>query len=104
MPKHPKITNVTDLIIDIFHSVLWIHLAVDSELVFEHGEVKKTISITIVDDHEVEKDESFAVELYDATGGAKIGKHPKTVITIINDDGKRQILFSTVVSHCLYHD
>lgn len=37
----------------------------------------------------MEKDESFAVELYGETGGAKIGKHPKTVITIINDDGMR---------------
>ncbi|CAF1315131.1 unnamed protein product [Rotaria sordida] len=59
---------------------------VDSELIFEHGEISKVIAIPIVDDLEAEKDESFAVELYDATGGANIGKNAKTVVTIINDD------------------
>ncbi|UJR09574.1 hypothetical protein I4U23_013809 [Adineta vaga] len=58
----------------------------DNELVFEHGEISKIIAIPIMDDLEAEKDESFAVELYDPTGGAQIGKHPKTVVTIINDD------------------
>ncbi|CAF1024205.1 unnamed protein product [Rotaria sordida] len=59
---------------------------VDSELIFEHGEISKVIAIPIVDDLEAEKDESFAVELYDSTGGAQIGKNAKTVVTIINDD------------------
>ncbi|CAF1276099.1 unnamed protein product [Rotaria sordida] len=59
---------------------------VDSELIFEHGEISKVIAIPIVDDLEAEKDESFAVELYNSTGGAQIGKHAKTVVTIINDD------------------
>ena len=64
-------------------------LACDSELVFEHGEVSKVIAIAIKDDLEAEKDESFAVELYNPTDGAQLGKHKKTVVTIINDDGKR---------------
>ncbi|CAF1353970.1 unnamed protein product [Adineta steineri] len=58
----------------------------DNELVFEHGEISKIISIPIMNDLEAEKDESFAVELYNPTGGAQIGKHAKTVVTIINDD------------------
>lgn len=62
--------------------------ACDSELVFEHGEVSKVIAIPIKDDLEAEKDESFAVELYNPTDGAQLGKHKKTVVTIINDDGK----------------
>ena len=62
-------------------------LAADNELVFEHGEVSKVIAISIINDLEQEKDESFAVELYNPTGGAQIGKHPKNVVTIINDDG-----------------
>jgi hypothetical protein len=41
-----------------------------------------------MNDLEAEKDESFAVELYDATDGAKIGKKAKIVVTIINDDGR----------------
>ncbi|CAF0956523.1 unnamed protein product [Adineta ricciae] len=59
---------------------------IDTELVFEHGEISKIIAIPIINDLEAEKDESFAVELYDPTGGAQIGKHPRTVVTIINDD------------------
>jgi len=63
-------------------------LAVNNELVFEHGEVSKVIAIPIMNDLEAEKDESFAVELYDPTEGAQLGKHVKTVVTIINDDGR----------------
>lgn len=40
-----------------------------------------------MNDLEAEKDESFAVELYEPTGGAQLGKHVRTVVTIINDDG-----------------
>ncbi|CAF4621678.1 unnamed protein product [Rotaria sp. Silwood1] len=57
-----------------------------SEIIFEHGEISKIIAIPITNDLETEKDESFAVELYDPTGGAQLGKHTKTVVTIINDD------------------
>ncbi|CAF2384962.1 unnamed protein product [Rotaria sp. Silwood2] len=57
-----------------------------SEIIFEHGEISKIIAIPIMNDLEAEKDESFAVELYDPTGGAQLGKHTKTVVTIINDD------------------
>jgi solute carrier family 8 (sodium/calcium exchanger) len=57
-------------------------------LVFEHGEISKIIAISIIDDLKAEKDESFAVELYDPTDGAQIGKHKKIVVTIMNDDGK----------------
>ncbi|CAF3298511.1 unnamed protein product [Rotaria socialis] len=58
----------------------------DSELVFEHGEISKIIAIPIINDLDTEKDETFAVELYNPTGGATIGKHGRTVVTIINDD------------------
>jgi solute carrier family 8 (sodium/calcium exchanger) len=69
-----------------------IFLAAQSEIVFEHGEISKIIAIPIMNDLEAEKDESFAVELYDPTGGAQLGKHTRTVVTIINDDGKRFFL------------
>jgi solute carrier family 8 (sodium/calcium exchanger) len=62
-------------------------VAAQSEIIFEHGEVSKIIVIPIINDLEEEKDESFAVELYDPTGGTSLGKHTKTVVTIINDDG-----------------
>ncbi|CAF1235055.1 unnamed protein product [Adineta ricciae] len=57
-----------------------------SEVIFEHGEISKIIAIPIINDLEAEKDESFAVEIYDPTGGAQLGKHTRTVVTIINDD------------------
>ena len=44
------------------------------------------MSIPIVNDMEFEKDENFEVELYDPTGGAKVGKINRTAITITNDD------------------
>lgn len=66
-------------------------LASDSEIVFEHGEISKTIAIPIINDLEAEKDESFAVELYKTTGGANLGKHTRTVVTIINDDGRYSV-------------
>lgn len=68
--------------------VCFLLIASQSEVVFEHGEISKIIAIPIINDLEAEKDESFAVELYDPTGGAQLGKHVKTVVTIINDDGK----------------
>lgn len=58
-------------------------------MVFEHGEISKIIAIPIINDLEAEKDESFAVELFDPTGGATLGKHTRIVVTIINDDGKQ---------------
>ncbi|CAF1686069.1 unnamed protein product, partial [Adineta ricciae] len=58
----------------------------ESEVIFEHGEISKIIAIPIINDLEAEKDESFAVEIYDPTGGAQLGKHTRTVVTIINDD------------------
>lgn len=56
---------------------------------FDHGEISKVITVPIIDDLEAEKDESFSVELYNPTDGAQIGKHPRIVVTIINDDGNQ---------------
>ncbi|CAF1399080.1 unnamed protein product [Rotaria sordida] len=67
------------------NAVVIVNHTVESELVFEHGEISKIIAIPFIKNREAEKDESFAVELYNPTGGVQIGKHPKTVVTIIND-------------------
>ena len=58
---------------------------------FKHGEMTKTIPITIIDDKTAEKDESFALELFDPKGGVKLGRVWKTVVTIINDDDLKNI-------------
>ena len=39
---------------------------------------------------EAEKDECFKVILTEASGGAKLGRIHKSIITIVNDDGKFQ--------------
>ena len=37
-----------------------------------------------------EKDEHFEIELFDPSGGAKIGQINRTAVTITNDDGKNK--------------
>ena len=93
MRWQPKIMNVSGhaAVDDRRETRSVISLAAKNELVFEHGEISKVIAIPIINDLEAEKDESFAVELYDPRGGAQLGKHTKTVVTIINDDGKALI-------------
>ena len=62
--------------------------ASEGEIVFGHGEVSKIITIPIINSNEMEKDASFAVELFQPTDGAQLGKHAKTVVTIIDDDSR----------------
>ncbi|XP_052131928.1 sodium/calcium exchanger 1-like [Frankliniella occidentalis] len=66
------------------------------ELVFKHYEVQQDIEIPIIDDMEPEKDEHFEVELFEPSGGAKIGNINRIAITITNDDA-----FNTVVDHLM---
>lgn len=66
-------------------------IAKSGVLEFKHGEITKTIPITILDDQTAEKDESFSIELFDAKGGVKLGRVGKTVVTIINDDDLKNI-------------
>ncbi|XP_033743112.1 sodium/calcium exchanger 3-like isoform X1 [Pecten maximus] len=58
----------------------------EGTLTFDHGERAKFIEIKINDDKEFEKDENFEINLIEATGGAKLGKLKRTVVTIVNDD------------------
>ncbi len=63
-------------------------IAVQGEIIFEHGEISKIIAIPIRNNLQAKNDQSFTVELYDPTDGASLGEHIKTVVTIINDDGQ----------------
>ena len=47
------------------------------------------VSTTI--DKSADKDESFYIELFDPKNGIQLGPHFKTVITIINDEGKMKV-------------
>lgn len=60
----------------------------EGTIVFEHGETLKILSIELIDDKTFEKDETFMVTLSEPTNGSKIGRLRKTVVTIVNDDGK----------------
>lgn len=55
------------------------------------SQVEMMLEIPIVDDMDAEKDECFEVELYDPTGGAKIGSVSRIAVTITNDDGNYTI-------------
>lgn len=58
----------------------------EGTITFEHGEVTKMLELTVYDDQEKEKDESFRVEIFDPSPGAKLGRISKTIVTIVNDD------------------
>lgn len=66
------------------------------ELVFKHYEVQQDIEIPIIDDMEPEKDEHFEIELFEPSGGAKLGNINRIAVTITNDDA-----FNTVVDHLM---
>jgi hypothetical protein len=55
-------------------------------LVFRPGETTKTISILILDDNEIESNETVNLTLLNATGGAVLGAPDTAVLTIADDD------------------
>ncbi|KAK7113071.1 sodium/calcium exchanger 3-like [Littorina saxatilis] len=56
------------------------------KVIFKHGETAKTIAIGIIGISASEHEPNFQVELSGPTGGAEIGKIPKAIITMINDE------------------
>lgn len=58
----------------------------EGEVTFVHGETTKEITIPISNDLEEERDEYFEVVLTSATGGAKLGKIRRAMVTVTNDD------------------
>ena len=65
---------------------------------FNHGESTHLLKIPIIDDYEFEKDESFEIELFEPTGGAKLGKINRTAVTITNDDAFNSVLQKMLVN------
>uniref|UniRef100_A0A7S1CBI4 Calx-beta domain-containing protein n=1 Tax=Bicosoecida sp. CB-2014 TaxID=1486930 RepID=A0A7S1CBI4_9STRA len=71
---------------------------VDTVLTFEPGESEKIVPVVIVDDDIWEPDETFELVLESMPGAgesvaAKIGKVPRTEITILNDDNPGMLGF-----------
>ncbi|PAA51257.1 hypothetical protein BOX15_Mlig018197g2 [Macrostomum lignano] len=60
--------------------------ASSGELIFNHGEIEKTIEVAIYDDQNKEKDEHFKLLLTECSEGAKLGQTSATIITIVDDD------------------
>lgn len=74
-------------------------------LTFEHGEMKKTIIVPIIDDDAYEKDETFQVVLENPTGGAKFSAKSNggqdsdiALITIISDEKEKKLVDSVMGS------
>ena len=60
----------------------------DGELVFDHGEISKSIYIPLMEEETLaEGNESFEVVLYDPTCGATIGKTRRTMVSLMKDEG-----------------
>ncbi len=53
---------------------------------FANGEASKSFNVTFCGDTDVESDETFNVNLSNATGGATIGSPATATVTILNDD------------------
>lgn len=66
------------------------------DLTFKSGEIRRLLEIPIINDFDPEKDEHFEIELYDASGGARIGNINRVAITIANDDD-----FNTVMDRLM---
>lgn len=64
----------------------------DTEVVFSHGEVTKTISIQLRDDDVFNEDKIFEVSLFNATAGSSLGKTKNTIVTILNDDDYQTLI------------
>ncbi|GIY91764.1 g-protein coupled receptor 98 [Caerostris extrusa] len=66
------------------------------ELVFDEGEIRKTITVQILDDSVREPSKMFEVQLFDPTAGLGVinfrgfGSISKTVVTITDDDKVQQ--------------
>lgn len=59
-------------------------------LTFLTGETQKTITITIINDKQVELSEVFGVQLRSPTGGATLDQPANAVVTILEDDSAIQ--------------
>jgi hypothetical protein len=59
----------------------------EGTLVFQDGETSKTFDVKIINDTDDEGNETFTLELSNATGGAEIIEPQVSVFTILDDEG-----------------
>ncbi|XP_019373727.1 PREDICTED: G-protein coupled receptor 98 [Gavialis gangeticus] len=58
----------------------------NDSVIFHHGQNRSFINVSIIDDDERESDEQFEIQLIGATGGAVLGLHLVSQITIAKSD------------------
>jgi len=66
----------------------------DGSLTFLDGESSKDLFITIIDDQEIENDETIVLLLSQKTGNANVGAIPQTTLTIAKNDMPPSASFS----------
>ena len=66
------------------------YLRTSGTLVFEDGETRRTISVPIEPDSEVEGPEDFLIQLSEPGGGARLGNQCEMVVTIQDDETATQ--------------
>ena len=62
------------------------YVAISGTLVFDDGELNKTITVTLIDDTDFEGDETFDVVLSDSQGGTLLGPDDSAIIRIVEND------------------
>ncbi|XP_062985697.1 adhesion G-protein coupled receptor V1 [Elgaria multicarinata webbii] len=65
---------------------------INNSVIFHHGQNQSFISVLITDDEEREDDEQFEIQLIGASGGAVLGLHLVTQITITKSDSPHGIV------------
>lgn len=69
------------------------YYVVNLDLCFGILQILRVLEIPIIDDMDPEKDECFEIELFEPTGGARVGNINRVAVTITNDDGEFLFLF-----------
>ncbi len=68
-------------------------------LTFQPGESSKDIVLNIIDDTDIESNETLTVTLSDPTGGAVLGSPAVTTVTIIEDDVPGTLAFQAATAN-----
>lgn len=72
------------------------YVAVDQLLTFAAGEIEKAVELTIIDDEELEANETFSLRLEEVTDGEQPVVYGTSAITIVSDDQNQGISLGRV--------
>ena len=66
------------------------------------GDTSAVVSIPIIDDNLVEREERFVVVLQPQGNGITVGTPGQAVVVIVNDDG--ELMHDTYLNSCFYYN